>query len=105
MTVLGGGAAIKVMDSASIGNYQLVEYLRALAEQHGIRHQLEILPRGGTDAGAMERARTGCPVVTISIPTRYVHTAVESAHRRDIQACVDLLARFLETAHAGDFRL
>ncbi|MEC9489194.1 MAG: M20/M25/M40 family metallo-hydrolase, partial [Halanaerobium sp.] len=105
VTKLGKGTAIKIMDSASISNYRLVDFLRDLAEDKGIPYQMEILPRGGTDAGAMERSRQGCPVVTISIPTRYVHTVVESAHKGDVEASCDLLARFLEVAHEGDFSL
>lgn len=105
VTRLGGGAAIKVMDSASISNYKLVDFIRDLAEKKDINYQMEVLPRGGTDAGAIERSRTGCPVVTISIPTRYVHTVVESAHKEDVEACCNLLARFIEEAHKGDFSL
>lgn len=105
VTALGQGTAIKIMDSASISNYKLVEFMRQLAEEKGIKYQMEVLPRGGTDAGAMERSRVGCPVITISIPTRYVHTVVESCHKEDIEASCELLARFLEVAHQGDFSL
>jgi len=99
VTGLGSGVAIKVMDSASISDYKLVQYFRQLAESRHIQHQLEILPRGGTDAGAIQRTRSGAPVITLSVPTRYVHSVVEMCHKADIQATVDLLAAFLETAH------
>lgn len=105
VTALGEGAAIKVMDSASISNYKLVDFMRDLAEKHGIKYQMEILPRGGTDAGAMERVHTGCPVITLSVPTRYVHSNVETINKEDIRNTARLLARFLETAHTGDFSL
>jgi tetrahedral aminopeptidase len=54
---------------------------------------------GGTDAGGVQLTRTGVPVMTLSIPTRYVHTANEMAAVSDIDATIDLLARFLEGAH------
>ena len=66
---------------------------------------MEILPRGGTDAGAMEKAQAGCPVITISLPTRYVHSVVETASKADLEASILLLKCFLETGHRGDFRL
>jgi endoglucanase len=44
-------------------------------------------------------------VVTISIPTRYVHTVVETAHKEDIEAAINLLVAFLETCHEADLRL
>jgi tetrahedral aminopeptidase len=105
VTRLGAGAAIKIMDSYSISSPPLVEFLRSLAERHEIPYQMEILPRGGTDAGGMQRVRAGVPAVTISIPTRYVHTSVETAHRGDIEAAIRLLAAFIEEGHTGDYEL
>lgn len=105
ISALGNGAAIKVMDSASISNYKLVNFMRELAVENDIKHQMEILPRGGTDAGAIERARTGCPVITLSLPTRYVHSNVETANKEDLENTIKLLVKFLENAHKGDFTL
>lgn len=100
---LGGGCAIKIMDSSTISNHKLVQHMREVARAAGIKHQLEILPRGGTDAGAMQRSRGGVPAITLSIPTRYVHTVNEMCNVADIQASVDLLARYLERAHEGNY--
>jgi endoglucanase len=105
VTRLGAGAAIKVFDSSHVPNYKLVEHLRQVAETNSIPHQLEILPRGGTDAGSMQRARAGAAATTLSIPTRYIHTVNEMVHRTDLAATADLLARYLEDAHTGDYRL
>jgi putative aminopeptidase FrvX len=44
-------------------------------------------------------------VVTISMPTRYVHTEVETAHKDDIKATIKLLVAFLETCHEADLQL
>ena len=96
VTRLGSGVAIKVMDSSHIANPALLRHLRDLAEANEVPYQLEILPRGGTDAGSMQRARGGAAAVTLSIPSRYVHTVNEMANREDIAAAITLLARFLE---------
>jgi endoglucanase len=103
ITRLGDGVAIKLMDSSTISNYKLVRHMREVAKQHDIKHQLEILPRGGTDAGAMQRSRAGVPAVTLSIPTRYVHTVNEMCAVPDIDASIQLLARYLEHAHEGNY--
>ncbi|HEX7342780.1 MAG TPA: M42 family metallopeptidase [bacterium] len=95
VTVLGEGAAIKIMDSYSISNPKLVEHFKAVAKKHRIKTQMEILPRGGTDAGAIQRAGKKAAVVTLSIPTRYAHSTVETCHKDDIQASIDLLAAYL----------
>lgn len=103
ITQLGEGVAIKIMDSSLICHPKLVDHFRELAEAESIPHQMEILPRGGTDAGAMQRSRGGTISMTLSIPTRYIHTVNEMAHTRDITAAVNLLAHYLENAHARDY--
>ncbi len=105
ITTLGGGTAIKLMDSSTVSHPKLVRAFRDIAAREQIPHQLEILPRGGTDAGAMQRARGGSAAITISTPTRYVHTVNEMVHRADVQAGIDLLARVLESAHELDTKL
>jgi putative aminopeptidase FrvX len=102
---LGEGVAIKIMDSLSISHPKMVEHFRSLADANGIPYQMEILPRGGTDAGAMQRARAGAPSITLSIPTRYIHTVNEMVHKKDLQACVDLLAAYIREAHRGEYAL
>lgn len=102
ITRLREGVGIKVMDSSMISTPRLVAHFRDLAEKHGIPHQMEILPRGGTDGGAIQRAGDAVPSITLSVPARYLHSVVETVHGPDLEATVDLLARFLETAHEVD---
>lgn len=104
VTKLGAGAAIKVFDSSQLPNRKLIAHLKEIAETHQIPFQLEILPRGGTDAGAFQRAAEGVVTCTISIPSRYVHTTNEMCSKSDIQACIDLLAQFLREAGSRDYR-
>ncbi len=103
VTRLGEGAAIKIMDSSHISNYKLVQHFRRLARENGIKHQMEILPRGGTDAGSMLTNRGGTPVITLSFPTRYIHTVNEMCAVSDIQASIQLLTTYLEHAHEGEY--
>lgn len=91
---LGQGVAIKVMDSSHISDRGLVQQFVALAEKKKIPHQMEVLPLGGTDAGSMQRSRVGAPVITLSIPTRYIHTITESVHLDDLEATVTLLTAY-----------
>jgi endoglucanase len=103
VTKLGEGAAIKFLDSSLICHPKLFKHFVSIAENHGIKHQIEVLPFGGTDAGAIQRLNGGKPSITLSIPTRYVHTVNETVHPDDMDACVQLLARYLEEAHEGDY--
>jgi len=103
VTKLGGGCALKIMDSSTLSHPKLVRHFRELAEKNGIPYQLEILARGGTDAGAIQRSRAGVPSFTLSTPTRYIHTVNEMAHTADIEGAVMLLARYLEDAGTRDY--
>lgn len=105
VTRLGEGVAIKAFDSSHISNHKLISHFKQLARENDIKFQMEILPRGGTDAGAMQLSRAGMPAITISLPTRYVHTVNEMAAVSDIQAEIALLAAYMRHAHEGDYRL
>lgn len=103
VTRLGQGTAIKVLDSSLICHPKVVAHFRRLAETNQIPYQLEVLARGGTDAGGVQRLHGGIPSFTLSVPTRYIHTVNETVHEDDLQASVDLLARYIEDAHNGDY--
>lgn len=100
---LGQGVAIKIMDASLICHSGLVEHFREIAERAGIPHQMEILPRGGTDGGALQRSRGGTASVTISIPTRYIHTVNEMVSKVDVQAAVRLLTAYIAEAHSRSY--
>lgn len=97
VTQQGKGVGIKIMDGSSISDRSLVDSFTKVAETRQIPYQLSVLPRGGTDAGAMQRTREGYKTVTMAIPTRYIHTVTECVHKTDLQAAIDLLAAWLET--------
>lgn len=103
VTRLGKGAAIKIMDSSLICHPKVVEHFKKVAVDRKIPYQIEILPMGGTDAGGVQRLHGGIPAFTLSTPTRYIHTVNETVHKDDVQACIDLLAAYLEDAHNGDY--
>ncbi|MBQ4265486.1 MAG: M42 family metallopeptidase [Clostridia bacterium] len=88
---LGKGAAVKIMDRSLICTPSVVQMMEKLAEENGVAYQREVLPYGGTDAGAIQRTRGGVPSGAISIPCRYIHSEAETVDLRDVQACIDLL--------------
>jgi endoglucanase len=96
ITSLGAGVGIKVLDGSVISHRGLVDTFVTLAKRAKIKYQLEILPRGGTDAGAMQRSRKGVKTVTLSVPTRYIHSVTETVHKDDVKATEALLVRFLQ---------
>jgi endoglucanase len=97
VTELGEGAGIKLKDSSVITNPKVHRRLQSVAADRDIPTQLEVLPAGGTDTGGLQRASGATPVGAISVPTRYLHTPTECAHRGDVRAVIDLLTAFLTT--------
>jgi endoglucanase len=93
---LGHGAAIKIKDNSLLVSPKVRELLVGTAKAYGIPHQLEVMPFGGTDAGAMQQTRAGVLAGCVSIPTRYAHTPSEMVDYGDVRACVDLLVKLLE---------
>lgn len=93
---LGGGTAIKVKDMSLITHPRLRQRLIDVAEAQHIPYQMEVLPFGGTDAGAIHLTKSGVPSAVLSIPTRYVHTPAEMIDIDDAVATSGLLTAFLQ---------
>lgn len=93
---LGGGAAVKVMDSSIICHPDVAARLEELAGKENIPVQRDIMRGGGTDAGAIHTTRLGVKTGGVSIPCRYIHTPAETADLSDAEACVRLTVAFVQ---------
>jgi putative aminopeptidase FrvX len=71
---------------------RLFDLLYETAEQDGIPHTVDVV-RGDThtDADAYHLSRAGIPTGLVSVPTRYVHTPVETLSLDDVENAVKLL--------------
>ena len=98
---IGDGVVLKVMDGASIADRPLLLRLEAIAKEREIPYQKSVLPRGGTDAGAVQRAAGGARTLTLAVGTRYIHTVTEMIDRRDLEAIRGLVVAFLEEGVAS----
>ena len=94
--VLGGGAAIKVMDNSVICHPDVVKLLETLAMTRNIPCHRDVIVNGGTDAGAIHVSRAGVRTGGISIPCRYIHSPVEMVDMNDVSAAAKLIAAFAE---------
>ncbi len=88
---LGKGAAIKIKDSSVICSQLMVDAMVSTAKKNDIPHQLEVLEAGGTDTHSMQLAGGGSHAGCISVPTRYIHSPVETVDLKDVDACEKLL--------------
>lgn len=99
---LGDGPALKVMDAHSISHVGLRRYMESKAKEQGVPFQLEILPYGGTDSAAIQRSRSGVVSATLSIPSRYVHSACEMVDLGDMDNAASLLTAILADPELAD---
>lgn len=80
---LGGGPAIYAADSSTIAHPGLLRHFIETAESAGLRYQVRQPGGGGTDAGSMHLANRGIPSLSLSVPARYLHTAMSLARLED----------------------
>jgi endoglucanase len=73
---LGKGPAIKIRDSGIISHKLVVDWLKEGAGRENIPYQLEVLASGASDVGAVHTTKGGVPSGALSIPCRYIHSAV-----------------------------
>ena len=89
---LGGGPVIYRGPNM---NPVVVERLRNAANDADIPCQFAANGRGtGTDANVIQLTRDGVAAGLVSVPNRYMHSAVEMISLDDIDRCADLLAEF-----------
>lgn len=104
VTQLGHGAAIKIMDSSTICDYRMVRFMRQTAEKHKIRHQVELLPAGGTDTAGLQRFTPGGSIAgAVSIPTRHIHQVIEMCDKDDIADAIRLLTHSIQDLDKYDW--
>lgn len=94
---LGKGPAIKIKDASFIIHEKVKNLLLDVAKKNAIPFQLEAASFGGTDTGAIHTAGGGIPAGTISIPTRYIHSANEVICREDLENTAKFIEAIIKT--------
>ncbi len=90
---LGGGPVVYRGPNM---NPVLVDRLEKVADANKIPYQLGALSRASpTDANALQVSRAGVAAGLVSIPNRYMHSAVETISLEDLDQAADLLAAFV----------
>ncbi len=94
--VLGKGPCVKIKDSMLISHPKVIKTMTDAAERKGIPYQMEVLRYAGTDAGAIQFARSGVPSGCLSVACRYVHSPSEMVDWKDVENSIQLLTEILE---------
>ena len=96
---LGKGIGITLADSTTIADRALSKHLIKICKEKNIAYQLRVAARGSNDAKVMQRAGGAARAAALSVPVRYIHSNVETASKKDIDAAYNLVLNFL----SGDF--
>jgi endoglucanase len=86
-------------------NPKVVDGLLKAAKKLKIPYQIDSDPRPtGTDARAIQVARSGVATGLVAIPLRYMHTPSEIVDLEDVENCVKLFVEFARSITKGDYR-
>jgi tetrahedral aminopeptidase len=93
---LGRGPVIYRVDGRTLSDRRLADFLCQMAENAGLPFQIRQPGPGSTDASAVQLGRSGVPVVSMSVPARYVHTPAALARLDDWRHAAQLLLLAVE---------
>lgn len=88
---LGNGAVIPFMDRSTIYDKELYNLTLDLSRKLNIKIQTKNVISGGNDAGAIHLSRNGVRTICVSIPCRYLHSAISMINKDDLKSSKDIL--------------
>jgi len=88
---LGGGPAIKIIDSSGICHPYIKDILADAAKTADIPFQFEVSSKGKSDTGAVMTSGSGIICGSLSIPVRYHHSPTEVVSISDVDNAVMIL--------------
>ena len=97
VTTVGRGPAITFMDGDTVVRPAMFDALREAAKAEGIPFQLRRGTNGRTDIGRIHPDMGGCLAGGISVPCRYIHSAMSVASQEDLIDAIRLGGAFLKT--------
>ena len=93
---LGKGPAIFLHDSSMIPNTKFRDFAVNTAEEIGINLQYNVLSGYGQDGAEMQKTNSGCPVINITVPTRYLHSHNSVIDLNDVVDAIELTTALIK---------
>ncbi len=95
---LGMGPAISFMDRSTLYNKKLFDFANSLP----IKHQVKEYVSGGNNAGAVHLSKSGVPTLTVSLPTRYIHSPSCVANINDLEDMYKFSEKLIFSLASGE---
>ncbi len=94
--IVGKGPQLFVMDSSTLPNKKLLEFVKSIARKYNIPFQLCFLRRGGSDTSELQNISGGTPSLAIGIPVKYIHTPTSVISYADYENAIKLMCLVVE---------
>lgn len=91
---LGGGVVLSVLDSLTIGNSGMVRMMEEIVKDLNLDVRFDFMTVGGTDACNIHKMLDGVVSMTLSLPTRYMHSPRLIIHKEDYIQTIKLVTEF-----------
>ena len=92
---LGSGPQVRLYDPTMIAHPSLASFVRKIAADNGIPHQIAVCQSGGTDAGTIHTSGVGIPTIVLGVPVRYIHSHISVMNIEDYAHTLQLLLAVL----------
>ncbi|QPC47177.1 M42 family metallopeptidase [Mangrovibacillus cuniculi] len=96
LSKMGDGPQIVLYDASMVSHKGLRDYVTDVADELNIPYQFDAMPGGGTDSGAIHITANGVPSLSITIPTRYIHSNAAMLHKGDYEKAVKLIVEVIK---------
>lgn len=96
---LGKGPSMSLFDMRAIPNQRLQRRVEQIAKEKNIPFQVYTLKTGATDAGRYNVMAGGCPVLTIAVPTRYIHSNHSIMAKADYENTQRLITEIIQAVN------
>ena len=96
---IGAGPVLDIKDAISVVNPAVKRWVTETARKNRMEIQYSVMSGGATDASIASTVREGIPSGAITVPVRNVHTQVEVADMTDVENCVKLCVKLVESAN------
>ncbi|MGL5415894.1 MAG: M42 family metallopeptidase [Clostridium sp.] len=93
---IGEGINITMADALTMGNKEMIKKMKEICEEFSLDFNMDCMMDGGTDACNIHKTGAGVKAMTISIPTRYMHSPRLVIHKKDYLDTVKLLVEFIK---------
>ena len=98
------GVQIRRLDSSYISNTDFIDLAHEIGDKFDIKYQDAVRRGGGTDAGAINLSAKATPVLTLGIPSRYVHSHYNFCAMEDIDATIKMAVEVIRALNEENMK-